>query len=405
FVQSVRKTFDQRVTYPLSWRKKQIRGIHKLLVENESEICDALYKDLKKPQIEAILFEFFLTKAEAVLAVEKLDEWAAPEYVSADPIVNGTDTCEIRRQPLGVVLIIAPWNYPVHLTLCPLVSALAAGNAVILKPSEMTPHVAAVLADLIPKYLDPSAVKVINGGIDETTAVLQNRFDHIFYTGNGAVGKIIMAAASKHLTPVTLELGGKSPVIIDEDVDPLIVAKRILWAKTVNSGQTCIAPDFLLCNRKVLPKLLEGFKGAREQYFGDALTSASTSVNKLSRIVNVRHFQRLASVLKQQTEVCPSSKIVMGGEMDEKDLFFAPTLITGVGKDPEKNPVMREEIFGPLLPIIEIDSIDEAIEYVNSRDKPLTLTIFSKNKKVVERVLENTSSGTAMVNDLLMFMS
>ncbi|KAJ3070809.1 Aldehyde dehydrogenase, partial [Quaeritorhiza haematococci] len=446
-VESAREVFESGVTQPISWRKKQLRGIHNLLTEKESELCDALYKDLRKSRAESIMCEFIGTKEEAILAHGKVEEWTKPQRVPGIPMVNSVDVCEIRRQPLGVVLIIVPWNYPVHLSITPLISAIAAGNAVVLKLSEIVPHTSALLTNLLPLYLDPQAIRIINGGPAETTHLLTHRFDHIFYTGNGTIGRIVSAAAAKHLTPVTLELGGKSPVIVDDvqegKVDLDVAAKRIFWAKTLNSGQTCVAPDYVLCCRGSLEGLLEGFRKAREQFYGrknderkaDEGSSSNTTNNgkkggalsskkkkggaaaaatkegiefdysQYTHIVSRNHFNRLTTLLTAQLASSRTTRIFMGGRTSSSDLFIEPTILTGVGKDPETNPVMKDEIFGPILPILVVDSLQEAVQYINSRDKPLTLTLFTTNKSHTNYILQNTSSGSAMVNDMIMFLS
>jgi aldehyde dehydrogenase (NAD+) len=303
------------------------------------------------------------------------------------PLVQQPATARVVREPLGVVLVIAPWNYPIQLLLEPMIAAIAAGNAVVGKPSEITAACSEVLGRLIPQYLDPDAIAVVEGGVEETTELLEQRFDHILYTGNGRVGRIVAGAAAKHLTPVTLELGGKSPVIVHSDADVPMAAKRIAFGKWINAGQTCIAPDYVLVHRDVERALVEGIRNVANQFFTD---DPKTSPD-YARIVNDSHFQRLAGLLDQGG----FTEVVVGGEVDPDDRYIAPTVLRGV--DPSA-PVMQEEIFGPILPVIAVDSLDEAIRFVNERDKPLSLYVFSRSKEAQKRVLERTSSGGACIN-------
>jgi aldehyde dehydrogenase (NAD+) len=288
------------------------------------------------------------------------------------------------REPLGVVLVISPWNYPVQLLLSPLVGAIAAGNCAVLKPSEVTPNVSDVIGRLVPKYLDPDAITVVQGGVDETTAVLRERFDHILYTGNGAVARHVMEAAAKHLTPITLELGGKSPCIVDKDVDLMVAARRIAWGKFLNAGQTCVAPDYVLVHESRERDLIDALKKAVHEFYGDD----PKRTPDYGRIVNERHHRRLAVLLKD-------GEVALGGQADEADRYIAPTILRNV---PTNAPVMADEIFGPILPVLTVRSIDEAVTFVNARPKPLALYVFTKDPKVGEDVLARTSSGGACVN-------
>ncbi|KAJ3115296.1 Aldehyde dehydrogenase, dimeric NADP-preferring [Phlyctochytrium bullatum] len=363
----------------------------------ENQITAALNKDHHRQDSNfSVTQELLTTSNELVYALEHLDEWMEPERPKVDPLLNAFDTCEVRKEPLGVVLVIGPWNYPFYLTILPLVSAIAAGNAVVLKPSEVASHTAAVIADIVPQFLDKEAIQVINGGVAETTALLNEKFDHIFYTGNGHVGKIIMTAAAKHLTPVTLELGGKSPVYIHEDANVVTAARRIFWAKTNNSGQTCIAPDYILVHKKAAQPFIEAFRKAYRDLFGE--DAQKTPV--FSRIINRHHYNRLSSVLDRQKSL-PSSRIEVGGRTDPNDLYIEPTLVSGVTP---QDPLMEDELFGPMLSLIEVDGEDEAVRMINSRDHPLALYIFTNNRAVAEKIIGQTNSGSVMVNDLLMAM-
>jgi aldehyde dehydrogenase (NAD+) len=285
------------------------------------------------------------------------------------------------------VLIIGPWNYPVQLVLAPLVGALAAGNAAVLKPSEVAAHTSRALARLIPRYLDGDAIAVIEGGVPETTALLDERWDHIFYTGNGTVGRVVMAAAAKHLTPVTLELGGKSPTIVDRSANLDVAARRIVWGKYINAGQTCVAPDYVLVDRRVEGPLSARMRDAVRQFYGDDPQAS----NDYGRIINDRHFARLARLIDDEG----SGEVLYGGDRDEDDRYFSPTAV----RNPElTSPIMQEEIFGPILPVIAVDDTASAIEFVNSREKPLALYVFAEETEVANRVIASTSSGGACVN-------
>jgi aldehyde dehydrogenase (NAD+) len=291
---------------------------------------------------------------------------------------------EIHKDPLGVVLIIAPWNYPFQLMMAPLVGAIAAGNCAVLKPSEVAPATSALFAKFIPRYVDPDCFPVVEGAVKETTELLNEQFDHIFYTGNGSVGRIVMAAAAKHLTPVTLELGGKSPVIVDSTADLDITAKRIVWAKFVNAGQTCVAPDYILVEDRVHDALVHRMVACIREFYGDDPQQSPD----FARVVNARHHQRLMKLLG-------AGEIVAGGKGDEADRYIAPTIIKDV---PEDAPVMQDEIFGPILPVLSVPSVDAAMAFINRRPKPLALYLFSSDERTHERVLKRTTSGGVTIN-------
>ncbi|KAJ3214812.1 Aldehyde dehydrogenase, dimeric NADP-preferring, partial [Dinochytrium kinnereticum] len=395
-VRDTRDAFNSHRTKSLQWRREQLLACYDMMVKKEADICAALNKDHHRQDPSFSFFqEIAITRNEIVYALENLDDWVAPEF-PATSAMNATDRCEIRHDPLGVVLVIGPWNYPFHLTILPMVSALAAGNAVILKPSEVSSHTSQIITELIPQFMDRQAVQVINGGVAETTAVLAEKFDHIFYTGNGHVGRIVMTAAAKHLTPVTLELGGKSPVYVHSDADAEVAAKRVFWAKTNNSGQTCIAPDYLLIHKSVVPAFITGFKKAYKAFFGDDAQKSPL----LSRIINRHHFNRLNKVLERQ-KAQSKSTVVVGGRTDADDLYIEPTLVAGVGV---QDPIMEDELFGPMISIVEVEGVEEAIDIINARDHPLALYVFSDDKKVVNKILNETQSGSVVINDLLMNM-
>ena len=382
-VTRLRATFESGKTQPLSWRLQQLESLHHLLVEREDEIIAALRADVGKPAIEAYTAEVSYCKNELKLIRSKLAKWARPEKVNA-PIFTKPGKAYIQRQPLGVVLVIGPWNYPFQLVMAPLAGAIAAGNTVILKPSEAAAETSALIARLLPEYLDMDAVAVVEGAVPETTALLKERFDHIFYTGNGAVGRIVMAAAAKNLTPVTLELGGKSPCIVDKDANLDVTVKRIAWGKFYNAGQTCVAPDYILAHEDVYEEVCAGLKKAVEEFYG---TNPQES-RDFARIINERHHKRLMKLMD-------SGEIVVGGDADVKDRFIAPTVLRDVAPD---SLAMQEEIFGPILPVLKVTNMDEAIRFVNDRDKPLALYVYSESRTVQHEVINRTSSGGATIN-------
>lgn len=389
-VDTLRGTFRTGRTFPLQWRKNQLKNLIRMLKEREEIFLDALQMDLGRPSVEGFAGEVGQSMAEADHALKNLSSWARDERIPT-PLAMQPGKCRIVREPLGVVLIIGPWNYPLSLMLTPLVGALAAGNCAVLKPSELTPHASAALAEWIPRYFDDGAVRVVEGGIEVASGLLKQRFDHIFYTGNGTVGRIVMEAAAKHLTPVTLELGGKSPCIIDDDVDLNVAAHRIVWGKFFNAGQTCVAPDYLLVSEKIEDALLGRLQAVITEFYG----SNPRLSPDFGRIVNDRHHARLTSLLD-------GGDIVIGGQHDIDGRYVAPTILRNVQLD---HPLMKDEIFGPLLPVISVRSMEEAIDFVNDRPKPLALYIFSNNRSHVDKVLTRTSSGGACVNDAITHLS
>ncbi len=384
-VQRLRQTFDSGKTRSLDWRRGQLQAIHDMMATEGDVLVEALQADLRKPTLEAWAAEVGAIKMESKSAIKSLKKWTRPERIGLLPIPG---RMRVIREPLGVVLIISPWNYPVQLLFSPLVGAIAAGNCALLKPSEVTPHTSAALASMLPKYLDSDAVALVEGAVDETTALLEERWDHIFYTGNGTVGRIVMQAAAKNLTPVTLELGGKSPCIVDKDVNVKITARRIAWGKFMNAGQTCIAPDYVLvhCDRE--EELIEALQSCVTEFYGDDPKASPD----FARIVNERHHRRVARLIKDGTPT-------VGGECDEADCYVAPTVLRGVSAE---SAVMSEEIFGPVLPVLPIDDVEEAIAIVNKGEKPLALYLFTRNSKVEKEVLSRTSSGGVCVNGTIL---
>ncbi|SEG63179.1 aldehyde dehydrogenase (NAD+) [Nonomuraea solani] len=380
---TARRRFDSGATRSLPWRITQLDALHRLLRENATLIEDALSTDLGKCPTETRLAETGVLLADIDHTRRHLRQWARPRRVGL-PLSLWPATARLIPQPLGVVLVIAPWNYPVQLLFAPMIGAIAAGNAVILKPSELTPTVSAVLADVIPRYLDTDAIHLVQGGVPETTELLTQRFDHIFYTGNGTVGRVVLRAAAEHLTPVTLELGGKSPVWFDDDKHLDQVARRIAWGKFMNAGQTCVAPDYVMTTPDRVDTLIEALKRAVLDMLGpDAAQSPD-----YGRIVNARHHTRLLSYLE-------GADVAFGGQADPETCYLAPTIVRMPAPVPgaSEPPLMSEEIFGPILPIVAMASSEAAIDYINAHDKPLALYVFSASRTTRESFVERTSSG------------
>ena len=371
-------------TLPIPFRKQQLRLFRDKLHEHEKALTEALWADLHKSYEEAYLTELGLVYAEINKALKNLKKWSKDECVRSTMSIFPSRS-KVIKEPLGTALIIAPWNYPVQLLLNPLVGAMAAGCTAVLKPSPYTPNVAKALEDLIRDTFDEQYIGITQGNRDVNTALLALRWDLIFYTGSPAVGKVVMAAAAKHLTPVVLELGGKSPCIVDKDANIKVAAKRIAWGKALNAGQTCIAPDYLMVHEDIK----EPFLQALEQAFTDLLGKDKQAQKHFVRIVSDKAFNRLVGYLKD-------GKIRFGGKMDAKERFIEPTVLEGVSPD---SPLMQEEIFGPLFPVLTFSDTEDAVSFVNNREKPLALYYFGSNS---DYVLRHTSSGGACVNDTIM---
>ena len=384
----LRATFESGRTRSYAWRARQLEGLIALLVENEARILQVLQDDVGKTQLDAWTAEIADTKTGLVYLQKKLRRYMKPERAST-PLAFLPGKSLIVSEPLGVVLVISAWNYPLSLAITPLAGALAAGNCAVVKPSEIAPHTSALLAELLPKYLDAEAVQVIEGGVAETTELLAQRFDHIFYTGSTAVGRVIMTAAAKHLTPVTLELGGKSPCIIDEKTDLAVVARRVAWGKFYTTGQTCIAPDYVLCHAAVHDAFVAQLVATIREFWGEDPKASPD----YGRVVNARHYQRLMGLLPG------SGNIRCGGSGDEAERYIAPTVLTDV---PSDSKVMGEEIFGPILPVLKVDSMEAAIRFINERPKPLALYLFSSDERSYEAFVAGTSSGALVQNHCLM---
>lgn len=389
-VVTLKNTFNSGLTRELRWRKNQLLGLKTMLIENEAAILEALRHDLHKSEQEAWTSEIGFVLSDIEHTLKYLSTWAKPRKVST-PLFVQPGKSYLLPEPLGTVLIIGAWNYPLQLVLAPLIAAIAAGNCAVLKPSELSAQTAALIAKFIPQYLDNSAYCVITGAVDETTELLKQPFDHILYTGGEGVAKIVMRAAAEHLTPVTLELGGKSPCIVDSNTDLSVTASRIAWSKWMNAGQTCVAPDYLIVEKSFVDKFVAALTAKIESFY---TTDAKQSPD-YGRIINERHFARLASYLDKQN-------IVYGGQLDPANNYISPTIIMSPTLD---SSVMQEEIFGPILVILTVDKIQQAVELINSRPKPLALYLFTKNSAFEQQVLQQTTAGNVGINDGMMFMA
>lgn len=391
-VERLRSAFRSGVTVPEQFRRTQLMKLMSLLKENEEKFVVALHKDLAKPRFEALLSEVDIVINDLHHTISNLSSWMQPEYVEKN-LATKFDDCFIQRQPLGVVLIIGTWNYPLQLLILPMVGAIAAGNCVILKPSEVSTATDSLIAELVPKYLHQDCFAVISGGAEETKALLKNRFDHIFYTGSQNVARSILQAAAVHLTPVTLELGGKCPCFIYGRVNILYAARRLVWAKFFNAGQSCVAPDYVLCSTDIRDAILPAIRQALEEFY----SKEPQKCPDYSRIVSPRHWARLMEMLGKT-----SGKVVIGGENNQEEKYIAPTVVVDVAED---DVLMGEEIFGPILPILTVESLEQGIAFISSREKPLALYAFSDDSSAVKTVLEKTSSGGFCSNDSIIHMS
>ncbi|WP_303309992.1 aldehyde dehydrogenase family protein [Hymenobacter sp. BT730] len=379
-------------------RGQRLRRLSDWIMVNRTAIQEAHYADFRKPAAETDLTEIWPTQGEIKHTLAHLKQWMRPRKVKTPLSLLGT-TSWVQYEPRGVCLIISPWNYPFYLAVDPLISALAAGNCCIIKPSELTPHVAALLRRMVEEVFEPSEVAVVEGDKDVATALLQLPFDHIFFTGSPQVGKVVMRAAAEHLSSVTLELGGKSPVVVDETANLRDAAEKLIWGKCVNAGQTCVAPDYVLVQEKVQPALLAEMRTVIHQYYNpaDAGVQESTSY---ARIVNGHHFARLAGLLEDAQAA--GATIALGGSIDPDQCFIEPTVLTHVA--PESR-LMQEEIFGPLLPLVPYTTLQSAVEYINARPKPLAQYIFSRSRENQQYLLENVTAGGAAINETILHLA
>ncbi len=374
---------------PYAYRMSQLEALKRFLVEKDHELNEALWKDLRKSVFESAVTEQGVVVGEIEYALEHLSSWMKTERV-ATPLINQPGHCEIRREPFGVTLIIGAWNYPINLLLAPLVGAIAGGNATVLKPSEIAAETSRVIAEYLPQYLDPDCVAVLAGGVDETTEILAQPFDFIFFTGSTKVGKIVMGKAAEHLTPVVLELGGKSPTLVLDEASLETAAKRITWGKFMNAGQTCVAPDYILVLPHLEEQLIAELKKAIVEFYGEDPRQSAD----YCRIVNDRNYERLKAFLSD-------GELAHGGRTSDQERYIEPTILRSV---PDAAAVMQEEIFGPILPILKVKDADEAIAFINQRPKPLALYAFTGDKKLADKVIDSTSAGGVCINDVVMHM-
>ncbi|MGC9319329.1 MAG: aldehyde dehydrogenase family protein [Armatimonadota bacterium] len=376
-------------TRDLQWRRDELQALRALIVEHEQDIFDALHSDLHKCRVECYLTETGFVLGEIDHALGHMERWSRPVGAHT-PLYLQPAHSRVIWEPLGVALIMGPWNYPFHLVIAPLVPCLAAGNAAVLKPSELAPATSAVIGELVPQYLDPDVVAVVEGGVPETTALLQHRFDRIFFTGSARVGRIVMEAAAQHLTPVTLELGGKCPCVVDGSARLDVAARRVANGKFANAGQTCVAPDYALVQRDIADEFVAALADALGRFYGPDPQQSPD----YARIINERHHDRLVELLAD-------GEAVVGGEHDRADLYVAPTVLRGVDA---RSPVMQEEIFGPILPVLEVADAEEAIAFINERPRPLALYVFADDGEVVQRVTHTTRAGGTCVNETLLHL-
>ena len=384
-VARLRKTFATGRTRNLEWRKEQLRALKQLMVENETKIADALEKDLGRSPFEAWLADVASTSGECAYAAKNVGKWAKRRHRLLE-MSQLPGRGWVEYEPYGTVLIIGAWNFPFALTLGPAVGAIAAGNTLVLKPSEVAPASSALMAELVPRYLDNDAIAVIEGDGAVSQELIAQGFDHLLFTGGTEIGRKVYEGAASHLTPVTLELGGKSPVIVSKDADIKVAAKRIAWTKLINSGQICIAPDYVLAEAPIRDQLIDEIQKAVAGFEAENTTGGK-------RIVNERHFNRLTAAL-----AATQGRVAIGGGSDASKLNIQPTVVVDPAAD---EPLMTDEIFGPILPVLTVQNLDEAIEFVNARPKPLAAYLFTKAKAVRERVIKEVPAGGMVVNHLL----
>lgn len=397
-----REIFDrQRAHHPVvraataEQRIEKLRRFHDALLARRAEVGAAVRADFRRPVEEVDMAECALVLIELRHTMRRLRRWMRPRRVSTPLSITGTSS-EVRAEPRGVTLILSPWNYPVQLAFLPLISAIAAGNCAMLKPSEFTPNSSAWIRRFVAELFPPDEIAVVEGDATVATELLKLPFDHIFFTGSPAVGKVVMRAAAEHLASVTLELGGKSPTIVDETADLEAAATKISWGKFTNAGQTCIAPDYILVDERVREPLTAALRKRLAESFGDGPDKVESSPD-FARVVNARHHQRLRALVDEA--VGGGAIVLAGGESDDSANFLAPTLIGNVGPD---SGLLRDEIFGPVLPIIPYHTIEEALAFINAREKSLVLYVFSRSATNIETILNRTSAGGTCINETLL---
>lgn len=390
-VQQLRANFLTGKTQDVGYRKKQLKQFAYMMTENADAFADAINKDLGRPAMETQFGEVFSTVNEIVEVIDSLSSWARPSNPSSD-LAFVLHKSRVLKAPKGTVLVMGAWNYPITVQLGPVIPAIAAGNTVVLKPSELAPHSAKLISELVHKYLDHDIIRVVNGAIEESTALLDQRFEHIFYTGNSRVGSIVASKAARWLCPTTLELGGKSPVFIDSTANLSIAAHRILWAKTFNAGQTCIAPDYVIIERSVQDAFIAEVKKVAAEFWPQTIKDSKD----FSRIVNQRHWNRIRDLA-----VNTKGEVVLGNINDavEAERFIPLTVIKNVSGD---DSTMSDEIFGPVLPLVPVDNVRGALDFINARDQPLALYIFSGSDEITEYIITYTRSGAVVRGDMLL---
>ncbi len=386
-IRKQREFYSRGKTKDVNFRTRQLKKLRKAIKGHESDIIDAASKDLGKPEFEAWFSEVGTIRHELNYVIKKIRSWARPQRVHTPLILFGSSSYKYP-EPLGRVLIIGTWNYPFHTVFYPLIGAIAAGNCVVLKPSEAAPSSSQMIAGIINETFEPDYIACVEGGPETAQSLLTLRFDHIFFTGGEKVGKIVMEAAAKYLTPVTLELGGKNPTIVEPDVPVKTAARRIAWGKFINAGQTCLAPDYVMVHKTVKNAFIEELEKCITEFYGEDPGKSPD----FGRIINGKHFQRI-------TNLIGGGRIVAGGKALPEELYISPTVIDDVKPS---HRIMQEEIFGPLLPVMEYEDLNRAISYINSKPRPLCMYIFTKRAGIRDKILRNTSAGNVCVNDVIL---
>lgn len=389
-VKNQRALFNSGKTKNIQFRKQALKTLKECIIRNETDIKKALYEDLHKAGTESYFSEIGMVLSELSFIEKHFEKWAKKQY-TLTPLAQFYGTSYAVYEPYGVALIMSPWNYPFMLTLDPLIGAIAAGNCVVLKPSAYAPHVSDLLKKMMEECFDASYICVIEGGREENTLLLEQHFDYIFFTGGVTVGKFVMEKAARYATPITLELGGKSPCIIDKSANLKVAAKRIAFGKYLNAGQTCVAPDYLFIHHEVKEEFVKYFKGYVIEFFGND----PLNCEELPKIINEKHFHRLCGLMEHE-DIC------MGGDINPQTLQIAPTLLDHVNMNA---PIMQEEIFGPILPMITYDSLDEVIDYVTNHEKSLALYLFTRDKEVETKILNSCSFGGGCINDTIIHLA
>ena len=389
-IQSQRDFFNTQQTKDINYRKGVLKRLRNEIIEREDDICEAVFADFKKPKFETLIAETQFVLAEINLVLSQLHNWSRPEKVPA-PLVNWPSSDYIYKEPYGTVLIIAPWNYPFQLVFAPLVGAIAAGNTAVVKPSELTPNTSKIVSEIIAKTFDVSHVTSFEGGVEISQKLLAEKWDYIFFTGSTRVGQIVYERAAKHLTPVTLELGGKNPTIVDETASIKLAAKRIVWGKFLNAGQTCIATDYVLVHKNVKDKLIAALKNSIVDSFGAQIEQSED----YARTVNAQHYSKLLEMLEGQ-------EILFGGTSNDLDNYLSPTLVNEPKLD---STLMAGEIFGPILPIIGYDLESEIEKHIKNYGKPLATYVFSKRKSFQNNIIKNFSFGGGAINDTVIHIA